>query len=75
MISGTGLLHGEGHGSCGPYDTPTGTVTRRDGQTHQDTAVIHLTDAPYNGGLCLTSIAAGARAIWVTVTPNTYYEC
>ena len=39
------------------------------------TAFIHLTDPPFYGGLCLTSIAAGASAVWVTVAESVNYGC
>ena len=64
-----------GHGSIWTYDTPTGTVERWDGQTHQGAFNIHVTDPPFYGGLCLTSIAAGARAVWVTVAANVNFGC
>ncbi len=47
---------------------------RWDGQTHQNAANIRVTDPPFYGGLCLTSIAAGAGAVWVTVAANVNYR-
>jgi hypothetical protein len=44
-------------------------------QTYQQTAFIHLTDPPFYGGLCLTSIAAGANAVWVTVGESVNFRC
>jgi hypothetical protein len=64
-----------GHGSIWTYDSPTGTVERWDGQTHQEASNIDVTDPPFYNGLCLTSIAAGAGAIWVTVAANLNYHC
>ena len=57
------------------YDMPTGTVERWDGQTHQEASNIHVASPPFYGGLCLTSIAAGAGAVWVTVAPSSNYGC
>ena len=41
----------------------------------KQTANIHVTDPPFYDGLCLTSIAAGAGAVWVTVAANVNYHC
>ena len=64
-----------GHGSIWNYDSPTGTVERWDGQTHQEASNIRVTHPPFYDGLCLTSIAAGAGAVWVTVAANVDYHC
>ena len=64
-----------GYGSIWLYDMPTGNVVRWGGQTHDSDSVVHVTDPPFYKGLCLTSIAAGAGAIWVTVAPNLSYHC
>jgi hypothetical protein len=58
------------YGSIWDYDTPSGTVVRWDGVTHQPASNIRVTAPPYYGGLCLTSLAAGAGAVWVTVGEN-----
>jgi streptogramin lyase len=59
-----------GYGSIWDYDTPTGTVVRWDGQTHQVASDIRVTAPPYFDGLCLSSLAVGAGAVWVTVVAN-----
>jgi hypothetical protein len=64
-----------GDGSIWTYDTPSGTVERWSRLTYQGTFNIHVTDPPFYGGACLTSIAAGARAVWVTLGPNLAYAC
>jgi protein kinase-like protein len=64
-----------GFGSVWLYDMPTGNVVRWDGQTHDSDSVVHLTDPPFYKGMCLTSIAAGAGAVWVTVAANLNYHC
>ena len=56
-----------GTGWIWQYDVPSGTVVRWDGQTYQSVADIPVTESAVYGGLCLTSIAAGAGAVWVTV--------
>ena len=56
-----------GYGSIWDYDTPTGTIVRWDGMTHQVASNIRVTAPPTFDGLCLTSLAAGAGAVWVTV--------
>ena len=63
-----------GHGSIWTYDTPTGTVVRWDGRTHQVAANIRVTDPPFFDGPCLSSIAAGAGAVWVTVVARGVWE-
>ena len=57
-----------GHGSIWRYDMPTGTrrAVGRSDPSDSD-ANVHVTDPPFYDGLCLTSIAAGAGAVWVTV--------
>ena len=64
-----------GFGSIWTYDSPTGTVERWNGLSHQGVRNIHVTSPPYYGGLCLTSIAAGDGAVWATVTDNFNYGC
>jgi DNA-binding beta-propeller fold protein YncE len=64
-----------GHGSIWDFDTPTGTVVRWSGQTYQVAANIGVTHPPFFEGLCLTSIAAGAGAVWVTVAAHAGYVC
>jgi serine/threonine-protein kinase len=64
-----------GNGAIWTYDTPTGTVERWNGQTYQGTINIHVVDPPFYGGLCLTSIASGAGAVWVTVAGNLNDGC
>jgi YVTN family beta-propeller protein len=62
-------------GSVWGYDIPTGTVERWDAQTYQGTFNIHVADPPFYGGQCLTSIAAGARFVWLTAAANSNYHC
>jgi serine/threonine protein kinase len=64
-----------GYGSIWTFDSPTGSVERWSGATHQGVVNIHVTSPPYYDGLCLTSIAAGAGAVWATVTANDTYSC
>ncbi len=59
-----------GYGSIWDYDTPTGTVVRWDGMTHDVASNIRVTAPPTFDGLCLTSLAAGDGAVWVTVNAN-----
>jgi len=63
-----------GHGSIWEYDTPTGTVVRWDGGSYQVAANIRLTDPPFFDGPCLSSIATGAGAVWVTVVARGAWE-
>ena len=68
--------HGAARGrSLWVYDTPSGTVERWDDQTHQGISNIHVTDPPLYYGLCLTAIAVGARAVWVTAATNVNDRC
>jgi hypothetical protein len=64
-----------GFGSIWTFDSPTGTVERWSGVSHQGVGNIHVTSPPYYDGLCLTSIAAGDGAVWATVTANVNYGC
>ena len=64
-----------GHRWIWQYDVPGGTVVRWDGETYQSVADIPVTGSPFYGGLCLTSITAGAGAVWVTVAANVDYGC
>ena len=43
---------------------------RWDGLTHDVASDIRVTAPPRLDGLCLTSLAAGAGAVWVTVSAN-----
>ena len=56
-----------GFGSTWSIDSATGTVVRWDGTTYQVDKVIQITDPPFYDGSCLTSIAVGAGAVWVTL--------
>jgi hypothetical protein len=64
-----------GFGSIWTFDSPTGTIERWNGVSHQGVLNIHVTSPPYYDGLCLTSIAAGGGAVWATVTANVNYGC
>jgi len=64
-----------GFGSTWMISWPTGGIVRFDADTRQVAATIHLTDSAMYGGPCETSIAAGAGAVWVTVSPSGGYSC
>jgi YVTN family beta-propeller protein len=64
-----------GYGSIWTFDSPTGTVERWSGLTHQGVRNIHVTSPPFYGGRCLTSIAAGAGGVWVTAASNLNFHC
>ena len=64
-----------GFGSTWSIDSATGTVVRWDGTTYQVDKVIQITDPPFYDGSCLTSIAVGAGAVWVTLEPSLNYAC
>jgi streptogramin lyase len=57
-------------GSTWTVNWPSGTVVRWDGQTKEPVGEIHITGAPQFGASCMTSIASGAGAVWVTVAPK-----
>jgi hypothetical protein len=59
----------DGFGSDWTSDWPSGRVIRWDPTTYQPVGTIAVTDPPLYGGLCLTAIAAGADAVWVTLAP------
>ncbi|MGZ8694645.1 MAG: protein kinase domain-containing protein [Gaiellaceae bacterium] len=54
------------------FDPATGMVIHFRRAAGNWFAKVRVTDAPYWGGLCMTSLAAGAGAIWVTVGPNSW---
>jgi hypothetical protein len=56
-----------GYESQWTNQTPSGTTVRWDAITHELAHVFRVTDPPLYNGDCLTSIAAGAGAVWVTV--------
>ena len=62
-------------GSTWTSDWPSGRVVRWDGTTYQVVDTIAVTDPPLYDGLCLTSIAAGADAVWVTLAPSVNHAC
>jgi streptogramin lyase len=68
-----------GFGSTWAYfDSTSGTVLRWYAMaSFRLAARIQVTEpeAAASDGLCLTSIAAGAGAVWVTVTPTVAYTC
>ena len=62
-----------GHGSEWMSDWPTGAVHRFafDGSYYSLEKVIAVTSPPgFYGGVCLTSLAAGADAVWVTLASS-----
>ena len=62
-------------GSTWTVNWPSGTVVRWDGGTKQPVGDIHVTGAPQFGAPCMTSIAAGAGAVWVTVGAGSELFC
>jgi streptogramin lyase len=62
-------------GSTWTVNWPSGTVVRWDGLTKEPVGDIHVTEAPQFGAPCMTSIAAGADAVWVTVGPTSELFC
>jgi hypothetical protein len=62
-------------GSTWTVNWPSGTVVRWDGGTKQPVGDIQVTGAPQFGAPCMTSIAAGAGAVWVTVGPTSELFC
>src|SRR5579862_528966 len=71
---GLGLNAG-GFGSDWSYDAADGTVQRWNPVTFQLVHVTRVTDPPNYDGSCMTSIAAGTGAVWVTLAPAVNYGC
>jgi len=65
----------DGFGSTWTVNWPSGTVVRWSGSTKEPVGNIHLTGDPQFGAPCLTSIAAGAGSVWVTVGPTSDIGC
>jgi hypothetical protein len=59
-----------GYGSIWDWDTSRGIVVRWDGETYQPIDEIRVTEPPSYVGACLTSLAVGDGAVWVTVVAN-----
>jgi hypothetical protein len=55
-----------GFGSVWAYDGSNGEVQRWSPSTFALSHVVQVTDAPLYDGSCLTSLAAGAGAVWLT---------
>jgi protein kinase-like protein len=70
-----GMDEAAGFGSSWTNDSTTGTTVRWKTQSYKVANAFRLTDPPFFGGLCLTSIAAGAGGVWVTVAPATDHTC
>jgi hypothetical protein len=74
---------GEGVDAAGAYgsywliDSATGAGQRWDAASYEPAGTFRLTDAPVPevDGLCLTALAAGAGAVWVTVSSSITYDC
>jgi hypothetical protein len=62
-------------GSAWDYDTGKGTVERWNPSTYQLDHLTEVTNPPSYNGNCLTSLAAGAHAVWVTLAPAVAYGC
>jgi hypothetical protein len=62
-------------GSTWTVNWPSGTVVRWSGSTKQPVGDIHVTEAPQFGAPCMTSIASGVGAVWVTVATATQLSC
>ena len=72
---GEGIDEAVGFGSSWTNDPTTGTTVRWRAQTYKVAKAFRHTDPPFFGGFCLTSIAAGAGGVWVTVAPATDHTC
>ena len=64
-----------GYGSTWMADVASGDVVRWDGATYGQDKLFQLTAQPFYDGDCLTSIAAGAGAVWVTVMASVSEAC
>jgi hypothetical protein len=72
---GEGYETATGHGSIWYPHPPTGTVERWDAKTYQLASSIPVAAPPVWGGPCLTSVAASADGVWVTVAPSPGSTC
>jgi hypothetical protein len=71
---GVGVSIG-GFGSVWGYDVSDGEVQRWNPWTYALSHVVQVTDAPFYDGSCLTSLAVGAGAVWLTLAPAVNYAC
>jgi hypothetical protein len=57
------------------YDWPTGSVYRQHSMSESPRAIRVVENLPMANGLCVTSIAIGAGAVWATVTAASHLTC
>jgi serine/threonine-protein kinase len=62
-------------GSVWGYDAKDGSVQRWNPETYGLSHLTHVTDPPFYDGSCISSIAAGTGAIWVTLQAAIDYRC
>jgi hypothetical protein len=63
------------YGSTWMADVASGNVVRWDGVTYGQDNLFQLTPPPSYDGDCLTSLAAGGGAVWVTVVASVSETC
>src|SRR5262249_9033337 len=56
-------------------DWSHGAVERWNPQTSRFASATPVVEQPFYGGPCLTSIATGAGAVWITVAPSIDDQC
>jgi streptogramin lyase len=64
-----------GFGSAWSSDVANGSVQRWDPRDYRLDQSIPVTDPPVYGGMCITSIAAGGDAVWVTLAAPREHAC
>ena len=64
-----------GFGSLWWYDWPSGSVTRQDGAAAPIRTIRLMRASPIGDGPCLTSLALGAGAAWVTARASSNATC
>jgi Protein kinase domain len=72
---GNGYESAAGFGSSWANDIATGTMERFDPDRGRVRSVIHVTEPPFYGGLCLTSVAAGLGGVWATLAAPIDFAC
>jgi serine/threonine-protein kinase len=73
--TGIGADSAGAFGSVWGFDVAAGQLERWDPPNLAPHGATPVTDAPYLDGSCMTSVAAGDGALWVTLAPSGAFAC
>jgi Protein kinase domain len=75
VATGIGADSAGAFGSVWGFDVAAGQLERWNPPNLAPHGATPVTDAPYLDGSCMTSVAAGEGAIWVTLAPSVDHAC